>query len=96
MKTLPGFNDLSASFKHAVFEIVSICFHNFQLSWDTVLHRLVPGENLRIALPPPPAQRPEDFHRMAPISQAPAEPGIALEVFCLTTASRIFKGSLGI
>lgn len=44
----------------------------------------LPGENLRIAVPPPPAQRPEDFHRVAPISQAPADSWINTNVaiFC--------------
>eukprot|EP00913_Durusdinium_trenchii_P014651 g13745.t1 len=32
----------------------------------------IKGENLRIAVPPPPAQRPEDFHRMSPMPH-PAE-----------------------
>lgn len=34
----------------------------------------IKGENLRIAVPPPPTQRPEDFHRVAPIAQAPEVP----------------------
>lgn len=67
----PAFNGLSGRVQSldkqsGRYDVLLISNNGYQLA-------KIKGENLRIAVPPPPAQRPEDFHRVAPISQAPAE-----------------------